>query len=139
MKRLIADHHAIECCSSTLRQHAEWGDCIDALVDLTDLHYKIVRHDGLDESVLFPLLARALPDLAEPLALVQLQHRLARQLRRETEKYLLAGDAEHAARHVAELHTLLVGNHTTEEMVIYGCAERLERALVKEHVPICFD
>src|SRR5439155_22786730 len=113
IKRLIADHHAIEGCATTLRQHAEWGDCIDALVDLTDLHYQIVRHDGLDESVLLPLLLRALPDLTEPLALVQLQHRLARQLRRDTEKALHAGDAEPASRFVGELHGLLAGNHTT--------------------------
>jgi hypothetical protein len=70
---------------------------------------------------------------------VQLQHRLARRLRRETEKALLVGDATNVARYVADLHALLVGNHTTEEMVIYACAARLERALTTAHLPLYVD
>lgn len=120
IERLLADHGAIETSVSLLQRHVERGDFLLALVELAELHRLIVRHDGLDDNVLFPLLARD-PALATRLALVRRQHRSSERLRGALEGALLDDNAGAAAHAASELHALVVGNHTTEEMVLYGC------------------
>ncbi len=125
VERLLADHRRIEQCASELLDDCARGDCVVALLGLAELHLEMERHDGVEENALFPLLGRKLPDLEERLALVRRQHRAAERRRAELERTLLDGDAAGAAQGADELYALLVGNHTTEELVVYAALDEL--------------
>lgn len=125
VERLIGDHRDIEAAASDVQTLVQRGDTIAALVGLGELHRKIVRHNGLDENVLFPLLARDLPDIGERLIYVVRLHRSSGQTRRRLQLRLLAGDGDGARRDAIELTTLLSGNHAAEELTVYGALEQL--------------
>lgn len=122
---LIADHRRIEEAASLILEECARGDCVVALLALAELHLEMERHDGVEENALFPMLGRKLPDLEERLAHVRRQHRVAEHVRCQLERTLLAGDDVAAVQGADELYALLVGNHTTEELVIYGVIDEL--------------
>ena len=132
VERLIADHRRIEESASLIYEECVRGDCVVALMALAALHLEIERHDGAEENALFPLLGRKLPDLGERLAHVRCQHRVAAELRGQLEQTLLAGDDVAAVQGADELYALLVGNHTTEELVIYAVIDELLAHLQSE-------
>ena len=125
VERLIADHRRIEESACLIYEECARGDCVVALLALAALHLEMERHDGVEENALFPLLGRKLPDLEERLAHVRRQHRVAEHVRCQLERTLLAGDDVAAVQGADELYALLVGNHTTEELVIYGVIDEL--------------
>lgn len=108
------------------------GDCVVALGTVAELHRAMERHDGVEENALFPLLGRKLPELAERLAHVRRQHRATARRRAELERALLGGVGAAAAEIADELYALLVGNHATEELVIYGAVDDLLAHLAGE-------
>lgn len=120
--RLIAEHRIIESTASAVRRHVERRDGVNALVALLELHQRVARHDGVDENVLFPLLAEA-AELRERVVYLRAQHRATGAAGGALELALLHEDRDQAVRYACELHALLVGNHTLEEMVLYDCAE----------------
>lgn len=125
VERLIADHRRIEESASLIYDECVRGDCIAALLAMAALHLEMERHDGVEENALFPLLGRKLPDLEERLAHVRRQHRVAEHVRCQLERTLLAGGDVGAVQGADELFALLVGNHTTEELVIYAVIDEL--------------
>ncbi len=148
VERLIADHRRIEEVAATVLEDCVRGDRVVALATLGELHTLMERHDGLEEHALFPLLGRKQPDLAERIAHVRSQHRAADGVRGTLERALLAADG-HVRAHGAgdrrgdgavrswaqradELYALLVGNHTTEELVIYAAIDELLADLHRE-------
>lgn len=125
VERLLAEHRRIEESALLVHEHCRRGDCVVALGSVAELHQAMERHDGVEENALFPLLGRKLPELAERLAHVRRQHRIAERRRAELERALLQGAGATAAEIADELYALLVGNHTTEELVIYGAVDDL--------------
>jgi len=125
IERLITDHRRIEEAAALVRAHCARGDCVMALVALGGLHLAMDRHDGIEENALFPLVGRKLPDLEERLTHVRRQHQAMLGPRDAIERALVAEDAVAALVRAEELGALLVGNHTTEELVIYGIVEDL--------------
>ena len=132
VESLIADHRRIEEAASLILDECARGDGIVALLALAALHLEMERHDGVEENALFPMLGRKLPELEERLAHVRRQHRVAEHVRCELERTLLAGGDVAAVQGADELYALLVGNHTTEELVIYGVIDELLARLRSE-------
>ena len=125
IERLIANHRDIEEGTDAVRAACARGDGVLALVALGELHLAMARHDGLEDNALFPLVGARWPAVAERLVYVRDQHRAMHRLRRAVERALVADDAVAALRQAEELGALAVGNHATEELVVFGVLEQL--------------